>query len=377
MYQPTVTVSSHPRYAWEVNVPPHVFGSRQRHRTNDRGIAQATALAIKEQIRNLATVPVTRDEALLLARWRGKLTLAQMDAALSGKVDTVAPPTPHILSSICDDYVQAQVKKHRAGVIGDLRLRDCERLSRLVRLSVLGDRAVREISQADAQAWLDSLDGASDTRRNLQRMLQAILNYAVSLGKLDRSPAAGTYLAHATKAAVGILTPSALGALLDESAAHPPVAWALVFGAFMGLRPSEIGRLDWADVQPNMDPESDAPGNLYVGPGKTAAAERWVKFTPPLQSFDWTLKPSHGPVVTGANLRQHRADAVARAGVTVPRNGMRHSYASHHLVAFKEPHQTAAEMGHTSTQQTFAAYRRAVNEQQAASYWALAFDHGF
>ena len=59
------------------------------------------------------------------------------------------------------------------------------------------------------------------------------------------------------------------------------------------------------------------------------------------------------------------------AGVRIPRNGLRHSFGSHHLVAYNNPSVTATEMGHLGPQQTFKAYRKAVLKSQAEDFFAI------
>ena len=143
----------------------------------------------------------------------------------------------------------------------------------------------------------------------------------------------------------------------------------LMFGAFAGLRSSEIQRLTWEDVKLEL-------GQLYVSPGKTKNAERWVVLTPPL--LDWCEKllaaGATGLVLQGASedvingLQQKLCEA---AGVAIPQNALRHSYGSHHLVHYDNAGNTATEMGHYSAQMTFAAYRRAVTKVQAKDYWDI------
>ena len=60
-----------------------------------------------------------------------------------------------------------------------------------------------------------------------------------------------------------------------------------------------------------------------------------------------------------------------KAGYRIPKNGLRHSFGSHHLVYYQNADNTANEMGHIGPTMTFKAYRKAVLKSQAASYFAI------
>jgi integrase len=144
-----------------------------------------------------------------------------------------------------------------------------------------------------------------------------------------------------------------------------------MFGAFGGLRSSEIRRMDWSDVR--LD-----EGQFYIEGTKNSYAERWVKLTPPLMDFCKQLLESDNPpkgLVTGGmtdNAIWQRLQYLHKiCGVKIPKNGLRHSYGSHSLVAYNNPAHTATEMGHTTPTQTFKAYRKAVRKAQADEFFAL------
>ena len=70
-----------------------------------------------------------------------------------------------------------------------------------------------------------------------------------------------------------------------------------------------------------------------------------------------------------ATIARHRGLLVDETGHTIPRNALRHSFGSHHLVQYKNPNVTAVEMGHHSPQTTYAYYRKAVRKAQAVKFW--------
>ena len=171
------------------------------------------------------------------------------------------------------------------------------------------------------------------------------------------------------KAEVGICKPEDISNLLSH-ACHYIQCW-IMFGAFGGLRSSEIFRMRWEDVRIE-------EGQFYIKGSKNEGAERWVKMTPPLMAFcKDTLEADNAPsgLVMGGMTCQTKdrkmKAIVKKAGYKIPKNGLRHSFGSHHLIQYDNPFNTATEMGHLGPQTTFKAYRKAVLKSQAVDYFDI------
>jgi integrase len=144
-----------------------------------------------------------------------------------------------------------------------------------------------------------------------------------------------------------------------------------MFGAFGGLRSSEIFRMKWSDVRLE-------EGQFYIEGSKNEGAERWIKMTPPLMDFCKAILEGEdfpdGLVMGGMTSQTQQRkieEAYKKAGYRIPKNGLRHSFGSHHLVQYQNGDNTANEMGHIGPTMTFKAYRKAVLKSQAASYFAI------
>lgn len=354
-------------YKFEVNVPARLLGKRLRSRFHTRAEAEEYASEMRAQSRRAMALPVNHDEALFIHRWRDKLTLAELEDAASQALVRKEHLT-RTVRSLAYDYMDWVDKRHRTGVVGDLHARDVERIIPKMVAGDIGDKDVQTLDRTDLQEWVDGLDGAARTRRNHLNHLRAVLSYGVRIGVLPAVPSTDVDIPP-EKRSVQVVSPEDLSSLL--SAAYDlrceSTFWFLVFGAYAGLRTSEIERLEWGDIRPEA-----GDGELYVRPGKTKNAERWVSFTPPLQRFDWYRKPKEGLVLGGLlerNRQPKRAKVYAKAGFRPPTNSLRHSFASNHLVYYREPVVTAVQMGHHSPTMTFAAYRRAVSSASAKAYW--------
>ena len=378
--RPYVHPSKDPRYKWEVVVPSGWFGKRKRHRTNDRAEADSLLRDYLLRIDGITMTALSRDEQLFIIRWRDKLNLSEMERACNQALSDKGR-TQFTLGQVVDKYEVEMRRRLALGTVSHSHVTSFE--SRLVHVSEsrLSTINVSSVKRSDIQEWIDAMTAMPTTKVTRLGALRAVFRYAELEGMLvGPDPTQGVALP-VKQRNVSILTPDELENLLDTSMrmakewnpAGAVTYWWLVFGAFAGLRTSEIERLDWSDIRPPL-PGTDDIGELYVSPGKTTAAERWVRFTPPLMEMDWSAKPSSGPVVgydsRSTRDRMHQR-VYKKAGHGVPSNALRHSYGSHHLVQWREAHQTAAEMGHISPQITFAHYRRAVPMAQAQAYWDL------
>ena len=136
-------------------------------------------------------------------------------------------------------------------------------------------------------------------------------------------------------------------------------------GAFAGLRPREIERLEWADVQ-----LSEGFIRVRAKVAKTAS-NRLVDIQPNLKAWLSSLAKPSGPV-TPPNLRRIRLAAQQKSGLQRwPQDGLRHSFASYHLAHFRNINDLATQMGHTDTKLIFRHYRSVVSKDEAARFWKI------
>lgn len=363
---PKISPSNHPRYAFEVTAPAATTGKRIRKYFKTKAQATAFHRDLTARLSKHGALALDKEEHLLIARYRDRLTLNEMEEAFRQAL-TLKDQTTLTLSGLLNEFQTHMDHAHRAGAIGDLHLRDidtrCPQIDK-----ALGHHTLSALDRPTIQDWIDSLTCAPRTKTNFLRILRQAINYGITHDHLPKDPSLGVFCP-AHKPTVHILTPEDWSRLLDQAASRNDdlTWWWLLLGGAAGLRTSEVERLDWSDFRP-------AEQQLYVRPGKTPNAERWIDFTPPLRLVDWSQLPSAGPVLRGTHERTrqtHRQRTYAAAGVTVPNNALRHSFGSHHLVHFSDPNRTALQMGHATPQQTFNAYRKAVTTAQAKAWWEV------
>jgi integrase len=142
---------------------------------------------------------------------------------------------------------------------------------------------------------------------------------------------------------------------------------SLAIGFFSGLRVNEIRLLDWQQI--------DLVARRITVMPEVAKKRRarHVQIEDNLLAWLAPYKQESGPVTPEGEKWRSRLDAVReKAGVTWPRNCMRHSFASHHLIKYGDAVKTAMQLGHhRDTSMLFEHYRALVTVEDAAAYWRI------
>ena len=163
-------------------------------------------------------------------------------------------------------------------------------------------------------------------------------------------------------------------------ATEPDFVPALSLGLFAGLRPeSEIWRLDWGSIKL-------AKRRIDIDRSKNVMSHRHVRISENLAAWLAPYSKSHGPVTVRGDsyysrLEKARQGAIARlreakefAGnlQNWPQDCLRHTFASMHCAAFRNPGDTSLELGHGGSLKVFERhYRDRVEEDEALAFWEI------
>ncbi len=366
---------NHPLYPHEVHVAKRLFGKRSRKKFKYLKDANAHALKLSRRVLNKERVPLDPEVHKIAAMYADNLTPFQIQTMLEEGVRRYSVEAKG-LDELVTEYLEQQAMLLERGTVGQDHMNTVNCISKKL-VGYLGDPLVRDIDLAMLDKMVNErLQTVQDngkkvsprTVRNEVNQLSAIFNYAIALKYVSDNPTLHCKLKD-YKAPVGICKPADLQKLLDNADHH--IQCHLMFGAFGGLRSSEIMRMRWSDVRLE-------EGQFFIAGTKNENAERWVNLTPPLMDFCKQAleaeNPPSGLVMGGMvpNTRNRKLTKLYKAvGYTPKRNYLRHSYGSHHLVQYQNGDNTANEMGHIGPQMTFKAYRKAVLKSQAADYFAI------
>src|SRR5262249_37119904 len=237
--------------------------------------------------------------------------------ALSHKSETV--------KNAFESFIKArQGDNLRKRYLEDLQLR----LGHFVK--AFGGRKVSDIESGEIYAWLRDLGQSPLSRNTYHSRLSVFFQYCHTRGWLVANPVKAIPRAKVPQdGAVGILSVEQAARLLEAADSETLPYWAI--GAFCGLRNAELCRLEWKDI--HWDEKLLEVPSLK---SKTAS-RRFVQIRPNLELW---LAPSRGRVgmICPTNLYDRLITDRRAAGISNwPVNGLRHSFASYHLAAFRDP----------------------------------------
>jgi integrase len=265
------------------------------------------------------------------------------------------------VEKLVGDYLRSQERsKLSARHLADLH-------SRLARFQgAFGEQPVRTLTAAQLEGWIYDGNGLEpQTLVHRRATLRALFAWAVRQKLVDFNPVDAVARPKVVRAAPAIWEPENLSKLLK--AAPPQLVPILAIGGFAGLRTAELMRLDWKEV--NLE-----RGFVEVTTGKSkSASRRLVKIEPNLAQWLAPYAGKSGKVWPSGGRAFHKAVAklVRKLGIEWPANGLRHSYASHHLTRFENAPALALQMGHTTPRMIFEHYREVTSPQAAERYWEI------
>lgn len=224
-----------------------------------------------------------------------------------------------------------------------------------------GDRTVCSIEPDDVRAWLGKHDqwSAQSRNSNLTR-LTCWFRWCIELDYLKVAPVKKSMKHKVTKARPDVLSVEDATKLLDTAFEMDKEACGLIaVQLFAGLRPAEAADSDRSGWE-----RLHLDENILTVDGKVERQRRIVKVSDNLKAW---LEACGG--WAQVNVRK-RIDAIkAAAGVEIPQNAMRHSFASYHLAAHENASSTAHELGHFGNLRMLESHYRAVVKQSEAIKW--------
>jgi integrase len=238
---------------------------------------------------------------------------------------------------------------------------------------------VSDVRSEELENWLRGIGGSSVTFNSYRTLVHSLFAFGVRRKVCADNPVKNVEREKVKRGKVGILTVDQLRLLLDKSSGD--VRATLAIGAFAGLRPEEIARLTWEEVD---------LANKRIEVNELKAKTGSHRFVEVLPCLDAWLRPLVGSgSVQGNNFRRRYEEGRRKAGFALRGNqerqregqdeslipwlhdALRHSFASYHLARFGQLDKLALQLGHESTRVTFRHYRERVTEQDARAYFEV------
>jgi integrase len=227
-------------------------------------------------------------------------------------------------------------------------------------------RKCSEVSHSDIESWLSSRGWAAATRKSTLCGLQTFFSFAVKRGFVNFNPCERLESIALEDKAPGILTVEDCEKLLASAMANDAALVPyLAIGLFCGLRPAEVERLSWSEV----DIER---GLVEVTSAKSKTRQRrFVTISENCKAWLRLGGDLGAKLGCQSAVNKRRLAVIKAAGITWKHDAMRHSFASYHLAKHGSADKTAHEMGHGSTQMLFAHYRELVRPDGAEKFWNI------
>jgi integrase len=262
------------------------------------------------------------------------------------------------VSYLVDEFIANRRAKGKS----EIYLRDLR--TRLGRFKALmGERITADVTVSDVDHWIQSLGVGPQTQNNFRAVLSAMWTFAVRRGYAAANVIQLVDKSSVLRDHVPTFSPDEIGRLL--TAAAPELIPVLAIGAFAGLRPEEINKLRWEDLDFH---------ERTIRVNASAAKTRKKRFGEISDNLQAWLRPFAGRTgpVAPPNLQKMRRATMKTAKIQKwPPDVLRHSFASAHYAFHKNPAHTAVIIGHRDQNMLLTHYRDLMKPSEAARYWAI------
>ena len=210
----------------------------------------------------------------------------------------------------------------------------------------LSERRMRSIRTEECAAWLELAFPSPHQRRKARAIMSGVFNTAIRNGWCDRNPVARVEPVRITEKQMSILTPQEIQDLQNTAKKYRNGICEAAVGLmlFAGIRPHEVARLTWAQI----DFQKRA---VYILPrhSKTGGA-RQVTIHKPLQRILRARRREDAETICPPNWIHHWQELRRTAGwgkkKPWPQDVLRHTFASYHLSYFRNFAELQLEIGH-------------------------------
>jgi integrase len=238
-----------------------------------------------------------------------------------------------------------------------------------------GNTPIDSFTHREIDSWLRGLDKAPRTIANHHGIVRRFFNWCEREELITgRNPIIRVAKPQVPYSFPTTISPQEMAKFLEAAKQLPNeqdrrhMVTYLCIGGFAGLRTSEIQRLRWEDIAW----QNGQSGRINVLKSKRGMP-RSVTIQPALRRHLDAFALESGPVFSLSFQAEAdlRAELEKAAGIELPHNCLRHSFASYHIAKWESYEQTAFQMGHTSPRVTRAKYIVVKDQAVAEQWWAL------
>ena len=227
----------------------------------------------------------------------------------------------------------------------------------------LARRRVRSIRSEDCEEWIRKTFSTSSQCKKGRAALSAVFSTARRMGWCTENPVSRIPIPHVQEKSIRILTMPEIKHLLATAEQYKGGKCLAAVGIMLyaGVRPYEVARLTWGEVHEDVGVICVPPQHSKTGGGrqvtlhpalekilqkarKKTAPQKEERICPSNWYKHWTeLHRAAGWI--GQRKEGERPNAATRWQPDV----LRHTFATHHLAAYRDYRELQVEMGHRDT----------------------------
>lgn len=344
--------------------------------TKEVALARAQDKLSERQLHGSELAGISATHRAIVVEWRDRLTPEQMRAAFLAFEG--AQISTRTVATCVADYILAKTTPDDRGRCVWSKEHSSSARARFGRfVATFGDKVLGKLIPGELEDFVAAQGGSA---ASFHRALRSLFGYARRHRWIVMNPfeEMGSTPSHDGEPK-DLMKPAQFKSLLRLAAGldlgHPrrePILAAFVLGGLCGLRTAEARRLTWAGID-------FVAGRIELDRNTTrkrGLRGRFIELEPSALAWLRTLKAGEKTArvisLTDKNFRDGRL-VIAKAAKlrSWSHNIMRRSFASHHLAVNEDGARTAAVLGHTDAETTFAKYRVPTTRAAGAEWFAI------
>jgi integrase len=355
------------KWPWRVNLPATISGSGKRERRFFAKKPEAETFCRQQRTRlqnfgrNSSTLTPGQLEEASMAFERLAPFSAPLNVVVAEYIARRDAKARSVTFKALFDAFTASKKNRSEAYLRGLKYT-------LPRFSALHERIVFDITPNDIDGQTDRMTPA--VRNAFLRNLRAVFNFGVKRGWLESNPISKLDLEQLSREEVVTLTPKEAESLMSAADADHDLLPYHALALFAGVRPLELERLDWQQIDLT-------EGHIEIAPKVSKTGRRRIidielNLRAWLNHYISKGGRATGKITPSTNLRNRLRSIREGAGISEwTQDVMRHSYASYWLAEHGDINRLTLQMGHENADMLWKHYHKASKKSDAATYWAI------
>ena len=282
-----------------------------------------------------------------------------------------APGFSLTVAQACEQYLKDQEERFAIGKLSKDTMR--HKRTKIGRFSdAFGANQLSAVTSGEITQWLEESLGLRNgmTFDGWRKNIASLYSFFLRLKKVRDNPCTEIQTRANAIEYVNILTVRDTAKLFAHALAHERVAIGrLALEAFAGMRFGSATRLDKGDI--NFTDKGILLPAFKLKTGKTDGRRHYIDGLPE-NFWEWIAQATPDTwTLTGSEWMHIKSDLFEAAGVRNPGNCLRHSFATYHLAAYKNPGLTATILCHSDQQRLWSNYKGNASSAFGARYFSI------